>query len=351
MQQIAKMRIKKVITYSIVGFVLGLTAGFISTLLDDSNRVDRVFISLSGGLLGLTLGFQFGYLEEFVWRSISRKVSFVTFTIVQSLTYLILIILWLILVLTIENIVNDKMDIFEGMAHYISKENFLRDIIFAAIMTIILIIIGKLKMLYNSVDLFSLLTGKYYYPEEETRVIMFTDLVGSTTLAEEMGAIKYSNFLQHYFSNVSESITAWGGTVYQYVGDEIVISWKDKRKNNSQNAINCHFDMLRIIENKRKLYLDTYGSVPRFRSGIHKGTIITTLVGERTKELAFHGDTVNTTARIEELCKKFNCSCLVSEEIIRDITVSDQFKVDKISDVAIRGKSKSLQLFSIEKSL
>jgi adenylate cyclase len=349
MQQNAKMRIKKVVVYSVVGFLLGLIAGFISTIIDDSNHIDRLSISLSGSVLGMTLGFQFGYLEEFVWRSFSRKVKFSTFFLVQFLTYLSLIILWLIIILTIENVLNGQMSFFEGMAHYISEENFLRDIVFAAIMTIILIIIGKLKMLYNSVDLFSLLTGKYYYPEEETRVIMFTDLVGSTTLAEEMGAIKYSNFLQHYFYNVSESITAWGGTVYQYVGDGIVISWKEKRRKNSQNAINCYFDMVSILKSKRELYLEKYGSAPSFRAGIHKGSIITTLVGERTKELAFHGDTVNTAARIEELCKNFNRSCLVSEEIIHDIENPDQYKIEKIGEVSLRGKLKPLQLFSIEK--
>ena len=350
MQQITKMRIKKVFNYSLVGFFLGLLAGFISTLLDTSNIFDRVFISFLGSLLGLILGFQIGYLEEFIWRSFSRRVSFITFTFIQAFSYLLLIVLWLILFLTIENIVNEDMEFFEGMVHYLFKENFLRDILLSALMALILILFGKIRMLYNSIDLFRLLTGKYYYPEEEIRVIMFTDLVGSTTLAEKMGAIKYSNFLQHYFFNISEPISAWGGRVYQYAGDGIIISWKEKRKNCSLNAINCHFDMQEVIKKKRNLYIDAYGSIPRFRSGIHKGSIITTLVGERTKKLAFHGDTVNTASRIEELCKKYNRSCLVSEEIIKDIIIPEKFHIDNIGEVSLRGKLKPLQLYSVERS-
>ena len=68
--------------------------------------------------------------------------------------------------------------------------------------------------------------GKYFKPNRVQRTFMFLDLKDSTTIAEKLGEYEYFNFLKDVFKDVTKPITSAKGTIYQYVGDEIVVTWK-----------------------------------------------------------------------------------------------------------------------------
>src|SRR3954470_19853597 len=71
----------------------------------------------------------------------------------------------------------------------------------------------------------ALLLGKYRRPFAERRFFLFVDVVGSTAIAERLGALEAHAFLAAVFSAVAEPIEFCRGEIYQYVGDEIVITW------------------------------------------------------------------------------------------------------------------------------
>ncbi|MHC4457755.1 MAG: adenylate/guanylate cyclase domain-containing protein, partial [Planctomycetota bacterium] len=73
--------------------------------------------------------------------------------------------------------------------------------------------------------LISFLLGKYHRPKEDDRIFMFMDLKSSTTYAEKLGHIKYSQFIQDCFFDITDVITKYDAKIYQYVGDEVVLSW------------------------------------------------------------------------------------------------------------------------------
>ena len=54
---------------------------------------------------------------------------------------------------------------------------------------------------------------------------MFLDLKSSTTHAEQLGHIKYSQLIQDCFYELTEVVTRREAQIYQYVGDEIVLTW------------------------------------------------------------------------------------------------------------------------------
>ena len=78
------------------------------------------------------------------------------------------------------------------------------------------------------------LLGKYFKPRREERIFMFLDLRSSTTIAERLGEEKYFSFIKDVFKDATPSILDSRGEIYQYVGDEIVISWK--MENGQKNA-------------------------------------------------------------------------------------------------------------------
>jgi adenylate cyclase len=95
-----------------------------------------------------------------------------------------------------------------------------------------LIIVGLTQFMLHTADkfgqgaLWNFIKGYYHVPREETRIFMMVDLASSTSIAERMDNEKYHNLLSDFYSDITDPIIYNKGEIYQYVGDEIVISWK-----------------------------------------------------------------------------------------------------------------------------
>jgi adenylate cyclase len=106
------------------------------------------------------------------------------------------------------------------------------------------------------------LLGKYFRPKREERIFMFMDLRSSTTIAEKLGEQRYFNFLKDIFQHSTASILNAKGEIYQYVGDEIVISWKMHEGVDNANCLNCFFRIQEALKLKTSYYRQNYdGSI------------------------------------------------------------------------------------------
>lgn len=99
--------------------------------------------------------------------------------------------------------------------------------------------------------LWNFLRGRYQHPREEMRVFMFVDLVSSTSIAEQLGNEKYHSLLKDFFADITNAILYNKGEIYQYVGDEIVISWKMDKGVQNNNCLQCFFDMRNAVQQKK----------------------------------------------------------------------------------------------------
>jgi adenylate cyclase len=114
------------------------------------------------------------------------------------------------------------------------------------------------------------LLGKYFQPKREERIFMFMDLRSSTTIAEKLGEKRYFNFLKDIFQDSTASILNAKGEIYQYVGDEIVISWKMREGVDNANCLNCFYEIQEALRLKTPYYKETYdGNLPEFKAGLH----------------------------------------------------------------------------------
>ena len=195
--------------------------------------------------------------------------------------------------------------------------------------------------------LISFLLGKYHRPKEDSRIFMFMDLKSSTTYAEKLGHIKYSQFIQDCFFDITGVITKYDAKIYQYVGDEVVLSWNIKEGIKNGQCVKTFFAYDSLIQDKKKYYKDKYGIIPQFKAGIHLGKVTVAEVGEIKKELAYHGDVLNTAARIQEKCNKFKKRLLISDSMKAMLEKQCQFKFSSIGKVSLKGKVQSLTLFAV----
>mgnify|MGYP000553136404 FL=1 len=138
---------------------------------------------------------------------------------------------------------------------------------------------------------------------------MFLDLKSSTSYAEEHGHLKYSRLIQDCFYDLADIVVKRNALVYQYVGDEVVLTWDVEEGVKDNNCINTFFEFDRALKKRAEYYLKNYGRNSEFKSGIHYGEAVITELGGVKKEIAFHGDTLNTASRIQSVCNEMK-KCL-----------------------------------------
>jgi len=196
--------------------------------------------------------------------------------------------------------------------------------------------------------LINFLLGKYHTPKEEERIFMFLDLKSSTSYAEKLGHFKYSQFIQDCFFDITEIITKYEAQIYQYVGDEVVLSWRIYEGLKKGNCIKTFLAYDHLLKSKKTYYQKKYGIIPQFKSGLHLGKVTVAEVGEIKKELAFHGDAINTAARIQGKCNDFKKSLLVSESVKSHLEGKGLFNFDPLGKVFLKGKMHQVDLFGLK---
>ncbi len=197
--------------------------------------------------------------------------------------------------------------------------------------------------------LWNMFIGKYRNPREELRVFMFLDLKSSTTIAEKLGHIKFSRLIQDCFADLTSVITKHKVEIYQYVGDEAVLSWPLEKGLENNHCIHCYFDYMEVLASKSDHYETTYGLQPFFKAGVHLGKVIVAEVGLIKREIAYHGDVLNTTARIQSQCNKLQQQLLVSEQLVKYMQPDSQLQSQHLGEEILKGKQTAVAIYGVNR--
>ena len=346
MKNLMKRRLRSVAAFTLWGAVIGAAVGPVIGQFDDRQLL---FSALRGFLIGVLIGPGLGVGEELIFPRWSRTMSFARLSIVRVGGYTLLIITALTVVNAIDRAIVLELGALDSVIYYANDGGLLRDLVFAVIASFLVTDFLQVRKLHNPGEIRRLLTGRYHYPVAEKRIFLFADVVGSTGIAERLGHMEYSSFLRDCFSDISEAILAWKGEVYQHAGDSVLVTWSVQKGTQSAACVQCFFDMIQLLDDRQDDYRDRYGTVPRLRAGIHGGDVVTTWVGEARKDLAFHGDTMNTTARVEAACKELEAQCLVSEIVYRTIELPPHLEARSVGEVELRGRTEALSLYSVDR--
>lgn len=193
----------------------------------------------------------------------------------------------------------------------------------------------------------SLLTGRYHQPREEQRLVLFMDLRGSTQAAEKLGDEKFHRFLNRVFWDVTDPVLEAGGEIYRYVGDEIIVTWPVERGAWAAASVACPFAVEDALARRRSRYLAEFGIEPRLRSALHAGPLIVGEMGDVKREIVMLGDTMNTTARIEGVCRTMQKDYIASAPALELASLPAGVYAQSLGAVALRGKESGIELFAL----
>lgn len=299
-------------------------------------------------ILGVVAGLIFGSLEYFFDKYIYKRMSFGRTILFGAASYLIAVVLLVTFgIRAFTRIMGTEMS-WELYLDFIFSGQMLLIVLYCFIVGFFIDLFREIDKKFGPGNLWKMLKGEFYSPKEEQRIFMFLDLKNSTGIAEQLGHSKYSQLIQSCFQDVSDVVLAYKASIYQYVGDEIVLSWKIDEGLEKLNCIQFYFAYANKLQDKADFYEKKYGLIPSFKAGLEMGAVMVAEVGDLKREIAYHGDVLNTASRIQGCCNTYGKSILISENLEQSLRGSLGDKTELLGDIQLKGKLKNVKVYSVE---
>lgn len=357
----SKRLIARTLPHAFIWLIAGLVFMISDSLAIGSNKVSEGTITLNprvmlfASLLIFLVGFVVGLLETtlvnklfsklVLWKSILYKIIFYAcfFTAIMFIAYPFAASLEL------QKPITDQA-VWSKFWKFWGDNAFLATVLQLTFSLLLSLFYSAVSENLGHKVLKNFFTGAYHKPIQEERIFMFVDMKASTTIAEQLGHVNYFNLLQAYYNTFSKAIINNNGEVYQYIGDEIVITWKALNFDVT-NCIHCFFDMKKALLKKQNYFNKTFGIVPDFKAGLHLGQVTAGELGALKKEIVYTGDVLNVTARIQGLCNKNQTDFLLSEAIVNRIRNSQTYHLEEVGGVLLKGKQTQTKIFKVSLKL
>jgi adenylate cyclase len=349
-----KPRIKDILLLQIIAWVIAMNFIALIRLLAASDITHLYFFRgefrlglylMVHTLGGMMIGIFLSIADIYIIRTIKAKHSFGYFLFRKSTIYILTIFIILALISSCSAIILNIPS--EQILTFLFSRVMLTYLLFSILISVLIGFISQVNEKFGPGILLPMFLGKYHKPREEFVFIIFIDLTSSTTIAEKLGHQKYSCFVQDFMFDLNVASSQFDAEIYQYVGDEAVLTWNYEKGKYNENSLRIVEGFKRIIQSRAEYYQDKYGEIPRFKAGLNAGKLMVTEVGYIKKEIAYHGDVINTAARIMSKCNEFKSDFLVSGNIAEIFAESENFKLDNLGKIPLKGKLKEIEIFAV----
>lgn len=191
--------------------------------------------------------------------------------------------------------------------------------------------------------------------QQRDLTIMFTDIVGFTTLSEHLSALDTADILNQHFSDLCRAIEDHSGTVDKFMGDGLMAFWgaPDHVDNDAVQALDAARAIARAVA-ARNLRRIKAGEPPlRMRIGIHSGSVTVGNIGAPGRvNYTIVGDAVNVCQRIQDCARMVSnndVAVLLSADVVRKAGASTCDLEDK-GEHGLRGRNASIRLYELNTS-
>ncbi len=227
-----------------------------------------------------------------------------------------------------------------------------RVLTYALAVSALLVFVIRMRDLIGAEVFVNLLVGRYHRPVEEERIFLFLDVVGSTAFAETHGDLRAQEYLSAVFATLAEPVRRHMGSTDDYIGDLAMITWPMRRGLQDARCVACVFDVLDKIEAEADSWIARFGTVPRLRAALHGGSVVTAEVGVDRHKIAYFGDAVNVTARIEALCRPLGVNILISQDLLDRLpALPPGIQARSLGAHALRGRGQPLSIATLDRTV
>ncbi|GGB51300.1 hypothetical protein GCM10011505_35470 [Tistrella bauzanensis] len=294
---------------------------------------------ISGLLIALPIGLWETWISQMAFGRFVRRQRAVITVAISSLIYLSAILFG---IHTGAVMFHDD-EAADGLMGVFSDESFA----FAIAISLLMNMVFQLRRMMGPDVLMQFLTGRYHHPREEERAILFLDIRGSTAIAEQIGAIRFLDFLNRFYADLSEPILETGGQIYRYVGDEIIVTWDLDKVARTGGCFRLLQLAEAVIAERSLQYQQVFGAVPRWRAGLHCGVVAVGELGDIRQEIVLLGDAVNVTARLVDHARDTGEDAVASADLVERMAAAPLMPMRLLGAVDIRGRREPLRVYAL----
>ena len=320
-----------------VSFVLGWT------IAPDPDQAGRWLGGLQGFATSLMISVPLVWLEVAggrlrLWRLV-RRWPFWVFLLAKLALYVTVIVVSIQLGRLLVHPINPRSFDFD--------KRFFEILLYASTMSLIAIAVVEVGWLVGFRELRRLLTGRYIRPRQERRVFLMVDMKSSTAAAERLGDLQFHQLLDMFFRNIADAAYDHRAEIHKYVGDEVILSWPERSAVEGARCALCPFGIARRIERTADRYVRHFGFVPAFRAALHVGNIVAGEMGAMIREIAFVGDTLNTTARLVDVARDTGHDIIVSGDLADLLYLPAGLAIVPLEAARLHGKVRPLPVAAL----
>lgn len=193
-----------------------------------------------------------------------------------------------------------------------------------------------------------LLVGVHQAPVVEAeRIFMVLEIKSATTIADALGNLGFSRFMQEFFADLTSALLLTKAEVYQYVGNTLILTWSLEVGLHHARCVRCFLLIQQKTEDRRLAYLQEYGYYPQVRAGLHVGLIVAAWVGGLKQKTIYHGDALSVTARIQGLCQELDQELLTSRDLLEQLPPTVGLQADYVHTLYLRGRQQQMSLYGL----
>jgi adenylate cyclase len=179
--------------------------------------------------------------------------------------------------------------------------------------------------------------------------ILFSDLIGFTTLAEKADPEALVAQLNEYLSRMTSVIFSNGGTLDKFIGDAIMAVWGNVRSlGTAQDAKSCAraaLGMRRELSQLNRAWREQGRMGLGMGIGVNHGEVIVGNIGSQERmDPTVIGDAVNLASRLEALTRTYGVDMLVGASVAE--LVRDEVYLRSVARVQVKGKTKPVDVFT-----
>jgi adenylate cyclase len=178
--------------------------------------------------------------------------------------------------------------------------------------------------------------------------IMFTDIVGFTSLSETLTAEELMLQLSTYLDRMTRIIEQEQGTVDKYIGDGIMAFWGAPLEVENPALLACRaaLSCSKAEAELNQQWKDEEKPAMLTCFGLHFGeTIVGNVGSSRRMNYSIFGDNVNLASRLEGINRKYGTKIIVSQSVYE--AVGKQMICRPLDIVAVKGKKKSILIHEL----
>jgi len=199
-------------------------------------------------------------------------------------------------------------------------------------------------------------------PKSLTATVLFTDIVGFTSISEELAPADLMEWLNRYMEVMGLEIMSHGGIINKYIGDSIMAIFgipvarinETEIRQDAVNAVRCAMAMRTALRELNREWMSQGKTVVGTRIGIFTGSLIAGSLGSATRmEYTVLGDTVNIASRLESyekhsfLFHPIDNPCRIILGSSTNDYLNNAFATRLVGDIQLKGKLKPVSIYEL----